>query len=1083
MKAPIFGANNRALTTRLLGVALSAAAAGLSLAQSTLYFAHQQPNVYYPTNAASVGSVPTAGGNVGGYLDPSDEAGIPQPIQSPDGSVVLAQSSIGASVLAFPEGQADGYQFYVALGEAATAAGTSYKQQQNGTTVPWDIRFTGVVQLNEGAEWPNCTNCSQTQNFDVARIKEAAEFYRVAIRANPYDVQARAGLIATCHERMLAHVFAGNNAAQYASRLRLGGGTIQDEIRYWTNAIGHYQAAGNAFAEATGLLPDAATFELPLYAGLMQSPLEVFARAVAFESDATRQWLNLSYLATYRDPLSFAYNPSALLADLQARMDHLQSLLLLASQFTHVPNYLELDFPSVNTSLAWLNKQKNTSIPLGMISFAGQRVAGNPGEVIGEYAPEYVPFLYKDEPGSLPTSFENLLAQATDLITASEQADVVARDAQRNFDTDRTQLTARLDEIFSNYNTQLGELCGWIYGTDNQLRADVVGSLLPPGEREAFRPFQNGESPGKIYQQNLMVMQAEIEVQAAQQDRRNIYLKAINAKTVGELIANQSENLAQMYLTDGESLAALERLRGAEQARTTREIAQAQAEEAERQRKRGFWGGVIKSIGSGLAIAGSIALTVIAPPAGVAATIGTATALSAGGAAFAGDVYNTWAQNANAHGNIALIYKTGQLQAQLAEINADIEAQKETIRAAEAAAVQFAQRDATLWKTEEAWQAAILDYERAQLNVLMAEQRLLMQKAELANLHTRVSFLLQEMRKAVVLNSQTINPLARPDYRLWMDYVNRYAEDAFLRAQEWTYLAAKAAQYKVNSSANVTDISARIEAILKARRGQDLRTIRNQLSTDLNSLYLAQGTPTTALPIPLRVRHYVTQNNSVAYDAQGDINPVLSLFETQASGTNTLAASDAAWLAFLEDHIVLDFINFSVRLEIPFSTSLHRPNVTPGPGFDPLMVRQNPLFSPTRYSDLISYTPGSASAFGIRVNIRGRNLNLDSSQSVVARLRQEGASYLRTQRWNQNPQAFRVWNLRPVDGIIPCSINGVNASTLSTPQFHERSAANDRWILIIDILEGAGGNNAALLSQLHNITDIEITFSIKGFTN
>jgi hypothetical protein len=1041
-------------------------------AQQTLYFAHQQANIYSPTNGDTGGTAPTSGGNVGDYQDPGLVGAVPQPIQSADGALVLQQSALGASVVAFPEGMVDGYSFYVGLGNSATAAGTTYKQDQNGSTVPWDLRFPGVVQLNEGTQWPNCTNCNQSPNFDESRLREAAEHFRVAIRANPYDLQARTGLITTYRERMLAHIFAGNNAAQYASGHRLAGGTINEEIGYWQNAITQYQAAGNIFAEATGLLPDAATFESPEYAGFVKDALDIFARGLAYESDATRYWLQLSYFATYHDPLSQTYNPDALLASLQPKLDHLQSLLLLASQFTHVPNYLELDFPSVNASLAFLNKQKNTSIPLGMVSFVGQRAAGNAGEVIGEYAPEYVPFLFKDDASSLPTSFENLLKEATDLITVSEGADAIARNAVRTFDTDRAQLTARLDEIFGNYNTQLGDLCGWIYGSDNLLHADVLGSLLPPGDREEVRPFQNGESPGKIYQQYLAVNQTLLEVEAAEQDRHNIYLKAVNAKTVGELIANQSANLAQMYLTDGASLAALEKLRGAEAARITREIARQQAEEAERQASRGLLNNVLK----GVAVVGTAVLTVACPPAGAAVA-----AVWIAGAASA--TYNTWSEYANAHGNIALILKTGDLQAQLAEITADIEAQKEVIRSSEAATVQFAQRDATLWKTEEAWQAAILDYERAALNVLMAKQRLLMQKAELANLHTRVSFLLQEMRKAIVLNTQTINPLARPDYRLWMDYVNRYAEDSFLRAQEWLYLSAKAAQYKVNSSSSVTDISGRIEATLRARRGADLRTIRDQLSTDVNTLYLAQGTPTTALPIPLRLRNYVVQNNSVIYGAQGDVDTNLSLFETQLSGTNTLAASDAAWLAFLQDHIIIDLETFSVRLEIPFSTSLHRPNITPGPGFDALKVRQNPLFSPTRYSDLISYTPGSGSAFGVRVNIRGRNLNLDSSQSVVARLRQEGASYLRTQMWNSNPQAFRVWNLRPVEGLIPCSINSVGAASLSTPQFHERSAANDHWILVIDILEGAGGNNAALLSQLQNITDIEITFSIKGFTN
>src|SRR5262249_40849643 len=152
-------------------------------------------------------------------------------------------------------------------------------------------------------------------------------------------------------------------------------------------------------------------------------------------------------------------------------------------------------------------------------------------------------------------------------------------------------------------------------------------------------------------------------------------------------------------------------------------------------------------------------------------------------------------------------------------------------------------------------------------------------------------------------------------------------------------------------------------------------------------------------------------------------------------------------------------------------------------GFDPLKIRQNPLFSPTRYSDLISYVSGSGSSFGVRINVRGRNLNLDAGLNVVAELRQEGASYQRTTKWSNDRSAVRVWNLKPVDGLIICSINSVGATSLSTPQFQERSAANDHWVLVIDSLEGSGGNNSSLLSQLPNITDLEITFSIKGFSN
>lgn len=1040
----------------------------------TQYFANQQVNAYLiPSGGAAL----TGGGHVGTYRDPSSPADPGRRIQSADGSLVLRQSAIASTVVAFAEGMPHGYALYIAMGNATKDLGTDYKKQQMGSTTPWDLRFPGVVQLNEGTLWPSCTNCNQNQNFDETTVGKAAEYYRVAIRANPFDLEARTNLISTYNERMVAHIFAGNNAAQYASGHRLASGSIADEICYWSNAISHYQASGDILLEAMGLMPDAATFESPLYAEHLQDTVEIFARGLAYEAEAVRTWLQLKYFESYRDPLSTPYSPDSLLASLQSRLHHIQNLLFFTCAFTHVPNYLTVDFASVQAALAALHKQKNTSIPLGMLSFARSRT-DTPGEAVGEYAPHYVPFLYKDSPTSLPTSFENLLQQASELITASVKADDEAKIANRQFDTDSSALKDKLNEIFSNYNSQLGDLCGLVYADDGQLHPDVIGSLLPPEDRVFQRPFQfqNGESPGRIYQQYLVLSQAWLELEAAEQDRHNIYLKAENAKTVGELIASQHEALAQMYLTNGASQAALERMRGEEAARITRAIARKQYQEAKRQESRGIWAGlgaVVGALGVGI-------LTIIFPPAGIAG----ASAWALGGGLFAaassGIAANTWAQSANAHGSAALILQTGEMQAQLAKINAEIDAQKEQIRALEAATIQFAERDVTLWKTEEAWQAAMLDYERSALNVLIAEQRLLMQEAELANLHTRVAFLVQEMRKAIVLNTQTVNPLARPDYRLWMDYVNQSADDAFLRAQEWLYLAAKALQYKVNRSEFVSDVGGRIQAILQARRGQVLLDLHNLLSTDLNTLYRDQAPETFPLEVPIGIRNYVAQNNWAPLNEQGEIDLTLSLFETQTSGTNTLAASDAAWLAFLRNHTITNF--GTVRLEIPFCTSLQQPNVAPLAGFDPLKKRVNPLFSEERYGDLITYDRTDAAAFGVRVNIRGRKLILDASKSVLAYLRQEGASWLRTMPYRENPRAFQVWNLKPINGLVLCSINGEPADA-RTPQFHERSPANDRWVLVIGTGEGAGVNNAALLSQLENITEIEISFCIKSFTN
>ena len=116
----------------------------------------------------------------------------------------------------------------------------------------------------------------------------------------------------------------------------------------------------------------------------MKEAFDVYARGLAFEAQAVQTWLQLGYLLAYRDPLSRNFNPQLLLDSLQPHLDHMEALLLLGSRFTHLPNYLEADLPSVNAAIAQLKKLKNTTIPQGMLSFAGQRAAANPGEVIGE---------------------------------------------------------------------------------------------------------------------------------------------------------------------------------------------------------------------------------------------------------------------------------------------------------------------------------------------------------------------------------------------------------------------------------------------------------------------------------------------------------------------------------------------------------------------------------------------------------------------------------------------------------------------------------------------------------------------------
>jgi hypothetical protein len=67
-----------------------------------------------------------------------------------------------------------------------------------------------------------------------------------------------------------------------------------------------------------------------------------------------------------------------------------------------------------------------------------------------------------------------------------------------------------------------------------------------------------------------------------------------------------------------------------------------------------------------------------------------------------------------------------------------------------------------------------------------------------------------------------------------------------------------------------------------------------------------------------------------------------------------------------------------------------------------------------------------------------------------------------------------------IDGNSPTVLLG-DGYRPSTPQFHERSPANDRWVFTIRGDMG-GGVNAKVLEQLDKITDIEITFDVTYFT-
>jgi hypothetical protein len=371
----------------------------------------------------------------------------------------------------------------------------------------------------------------------------------------------------------------------------------------------------------------------------------------------------------------------------------------------------------------------------------------------------------------------------------------------------------------------------------------------------------------------------------------------------------------------------------------------------------------------------------------------------------------------------------------------------------------------------------VLRAERLKLNILLAEQREDMARGELSNMMSRVAFLMQEWSRATYF--ATISPLNRADYRLILSLAMRDANEMFSYAQERCYLAAKTAEYRINPDPSATYINTTIKNIMKARRTEDLATYLNGLKTDVYGQQIKQGARQTD-SMKISIRHFIVQNNDIVTDAEGNIDPNQSTFETQldADGnpSETQAVSDADWLDFLQSHCLFDSDINAKKLEFVFSTSLNA-------------RAENPLHNPYSRGMLLSWNGDKPSEQnGVTINLVGRGLSIAGDERVRINLKQEGSSVIRYKKWDTDPLAMRFWNLGSVMSNVIAAINGKAPSVLtgdqyrpSTPQFHERSPANDRWVFTIRGDMG-GGVNAKLLEQLGNITDIEITFDVTYFT-
>lgn len=1009
-----------------------------------------------------------SGGNVAHYPGPNGQ--LPAASYLENGQtrfIQLRQSVIGHAVAVTPgvvsamltKARAD---LQDAVAYTSFAHETANHDRADGQ--PWNIRFPGVVNP------VNINNSGFTfndANFLPHLTHTAADHYRAALRVEPFNTNAAHGLLRTYYERMAAFTYAGHNGAERAARVRLLFGDINLEISNLENyTLNFYTNATDELRLLTSRPVEAQLFD-GTYPHIPAEPLspnrnrltEAFTRALNHQAETVFKLGRLKQFNNYRNPWidqSAFQNVAGLLAELAAHRRYMAEralLLELAPELT----------PAGTTELARARyfvdqiERLGSAVENGRIAFvaAHDTGLGSPTQpdiqyVFREYAPDYVPFHALTTVGGVPKRAHEQFLEIASAGPESFLGRALSREASvnhlnRDFDVSQFAHTQSLNEITNRYFGELGTLCGRIRTGSGELVPDIILALLPRSERRAIHTYGgSGESEGEIGTQWGRVESVQTELEIAQQDLAALYSQMeMKSFVSGEIVSGLS-NVMNLTLENGEKLAAMDREAGEIQAKATID--------AEAASRRGSLFG--KIVGSVV----KIGMRVVAAyftggtsEIAMQAAEGAKLALKGDVADSLVGIASAWQQGRNSK-------DAAQIQAKAQRKLAEINAKRTQIATLERAAVQHQQIQSQLLLTAEAMHALRLQAARQELAILLAEQRLANEFLALANLESRVQYLLQEYAGALAL--QNSNPLSSPDYRLVRDLKLREAEDAFHLAHRWVYLAGKSVEYRVNTADEATTLPNTIANILRARNASSLEMATANLNNLLNSFYQDQNREVSGLtPNYISFRHHIIQRNTLTNEQD------IAVAELQPANLS----SAEHWLQFLLAQTVTNASGVRQRLVIPFSTSLDRWPQSPDPRF------KNPLFGNDTHNDAISGP-------GIELQFLGTGLSLGG---LTPRFRLEylGASVMRQELCAvTGGKRVRHWNIRRPDGSpylaegIPGIATAASWGTGATG-FNEFSPANDRWQLIIDGTQGQGAAaNAEILNQLHQVTDIRIRF-------
>jgi len=983
---------------------------------------------------------------------------------------------------------------------------TNYQQYRYATddlgivspvsAVAWAIVFPGGFAPTNGQVYASDPGFPVT--YDTNALNQVEYDLRAWLRINPLDVDAATNLVMLIEDRMLPLEWSGITALTYAEKERLK--NAPDETNAVELARGYFRSACDVLAQFLSNPPDAALVEgqNPLLssgvATNVAQVLEDYLRNLSEYAQASLTSFQLRNLLQFYDPSQpqqsqgvLPQPAQALLNAIDSTTSDIQLRLLLASPFQALPAYTASNLGQVQTYLAQIARL-HESVLLGRITFiAGDSNEGSTNGVLyyGEYTTSFVPiFSGLAYQGQQNSSFDVALGQALDscnnYAAPLEQAASVAVAATHAAAYEYTSEHADLE---TQYLTQLVNLCGYSgYGSDGNPFPDILFAGLPPGAREAAgsQAATNGTyaisgHTGAIYEEWQALQTAETNLVYADLQLTNTMATMLLKAQVGAEIYGLETNQASMILSNGQQIAGLDVQQGEVQAQGDQAIAQINHNTAEEQAHNSFWGGL-------LTVVGAVAAAVLAVPsgglsvAGLVTLTGVGAATAAGVAAAAGPAGNTIASVENAYDQASAALKIGDVQADTARQLASLNAQIEDINASQQAQMEYLQAQTGLLNLSVDLNQLGQQAQSQEVQIQLAAQAVQQERTKLATLMAQVSYLLREYTRSAALIDQ--NPQLSTNILVARSDAIQKADDAFVLAQQWAFLAAQAFAYKDNSPNSPAP--GFVQQVLAARNTTNLIQVLYHLQSANTLLYT--NAPNFK-PATFSLRNNFVQANQTVVDGT---NVIYLSFEPTPDGANA-AASQASWTDYLSSHVFTNSVGDPV-LVLDFSTSLDFSKVA--------AIQSNPLWTCDTYGGLIfSGTDNNNIYKGVQVNLRtlgALTLPEGSSAGFWVHLTQMGTSSVRRQGFNNQSGdpafAMRFFNFGAFPSEFVASSTGLDSSP-GTAAFDERSPANDHWQLAINGDElvngeaGSGGNNRALLQNLDQLQDIEIRFYVKSYTD